>query len=578
MLRTLVSAGLALSLIAAPALAAPAQPAASPSAVGTGAAGKSAFARHAMVAAASPMAVEAGLRVLRAGGSAVDAAVAVQAVLGLVEPESSGVGGGAFMTYYDSRTRRLSVYDGREVAPKAAGPDWFLKPDGQPMSFIDAILSGRSTGVPGAIAMLELAHREHGARPWRSLFGDAERLADQGFVIGDKLGRAIASGFPQAHTPDANAYFTKPDGTRYKAGDRLRNPAYAATLRLIAAKGSAGLLRGKIADDILAKLRAANLGSPMTREDLADYRPLKREALCAPHGPYRVCAPPPPAGGIGVLETLGLLAETDIATRNAADPQAWVEFARASRLMYADRDWFVGDPAFVSVPTPGLLDPAYLKARAALIPGVGAAPVTHGDPPGGAARAPDRTPEPGGTSSFVIVDPHGDVVSMTTTVESLFGSGRMVDGFFLNNQLTDFSFSPANPDGTPAANAPAGGKRPRSSMAPTIVVDREGRFVAASGSPGGNSIIAYVAKSLVALLDWKMTPAAAVALPNVVARGGIVSVEKGASPEMISALRAAGLNVAPDQGEASGLHAIVKRPGGYEGGADPRRDGVAKGF
>ena len=566
----------AAALVAGPSAARQEAPAASnPAASGPAA---PATAAHAMVAAADPRAVDAGVAVLRAGGTAADAAVAVQAVLGLVEPQSSGLGGGAFMTWLDGKSGRLVVYDGRETAPAASGPDLFRGPDGRELGFAEAVLSGRSTGAPGAVAMLEMAQREHGRRPWRSLWGEAERLATEGFTVGGRLAAAAGSRFPQANTPDAKRYFTKADGTTIRQGDVLRNPAYADVVRRIAREGSAGLLRGEIARDIVARTREGVAGT-LTEADLAAYRPLKREALCGPFHGYRVCVPPPPAGGVGVLEILGLLERTDIATRSAADPQAWVTFAQASRLGYADRDRYVGDPAFSRVPVAGLLDPGYLDARARLVSTLGGAKVQPGAPAGAPAAAADRTAEPGGTTHFVIADAFGNVVSMTTTVESVFGSGRMTHGFFLNNQLTDFSWGGrAAGAGPRPANAPGAGRRPRSSMSPAIILDGRGRFVAAVGSPGGNSIIAYVAKAIVAWADWKMPMQAAVALPNLVARGDVVSLEAGAAKETAAAIRAAGVALRADAGEASGLHAIVRRPGGFEGAADPRREGVARGY
>ncbi|HKR89650.1 MAG TPA: gamma-glutamyltransferase family protein, partial [Phenylobacterium sp.] len=462
------------------------------------------LAPRAMVAAANPMAVDAGLAVLRRGGSAVDAAVAVQAVLGLVEPQSSGLGGGAFMVFYDARTRTVTSYNGRETAPAGATPDMFLGPDRRPLPFATAVLSGRSTGVPGAIAMLALAQAQHGKLAWSSLFADAERLADQGFVVPGRLAAAASSRAPQASAPDAARYFTKTNGTRIQAGDVLKNPAYAESLRLIAERGAAGLLQGPLAQAIVARTRAGELPGTLTLADLASYRPKAEPALCRPYRIWVVCLPPAPAGGPGVLEALGLLERTDIDRRGPTDPQGWYLFSQASRLMYADRDRYIGDPAFVDVPVEGLLDPAYLAARAKLIGPSPAATIAAGKPIGAGVRAPDRTQEVAGTTHLVIVDSWGNAVSMTTTVESTFGSGRMVHGFFLNNQLTDFSFEPKDRDGAPAANAVAGGKRPRSSMAPAIVLDANRRFVAAVGSPGGPAILAYNLKALVGMLDWKL--------------------------------------------------------------------------
>ncbi len=543
-------------------------------------------AAHAMVAAANPLAAEAGLRVLKRGGSAVDAAVAIQAVLGLVEPQSSGLGGGAFMTFYDAKSRRTVVFDGRETAPAAATPQYFFGPDGKPMGFLNAILSGRSEGAPGAIAALYAAHKAHGRLPWASLFVEAESMADQGFPMPQRMSDAANSRIPMARTPDSDAYFTKPDGVRYHAGDLIRNPAYAATLKRVAAEGPAALLTGKVAEDIVAKIHLPPNPGILTVADLSGYRPTVDPPLCRPYRAYVICAPPPPGGGVGVLEILGILETTDIASRGPSDPQAWLEFVEASRLGYADRDHFVGDPKFVSVPVKGMLDPGYDAARARQMDTAGLAPglPPFGTPAGATVAGIDQTSEPGGTTHFDIVDAEGDAVSMTTTVESVFGSGRMVDGFYLNNQLTDFSLSPLDPQtGAPAQNAVAGGKRPRSSMSPVIVFEKRpdgsaGAFVMAIGSPGGNSIIAYVAKALVGLIDWKMSPMAAISLPNIVARGATVSVEKGADPSVIELLKAKGLNVSADAGENSGLHVILKTSTGYIGAADPRREGVAIGY
>lgn len=550
----------------------PTVPSASPQASNT--------APHAMVAAANPMAVDAGVAVLRRGGSAVDAAVAVQAVLGLVEPQSSGVGGGAFMVVYDAKARTVTAYDGRETAPAGATADMFLGPDGKPLPFARAVLSGRATGAPGAIAMLALAQAQHGKLAWSGLFGDAERLAQQGLVVPRRLAAAANSNAPQAQAPDAARYFTKPDGTRIQAGDVLTNPAYAESLRKIAALGPKGLLEGQLAEAIVARVREGELPGALSLEDLKRYRPKVGPALCRPYRVYQVCLPSAPSGGPAVLQTLGLLERTDIARRGPADPQAWYLFSQASRLAYADRDRYIGDPAFVDVPLEGLLDPGYLDARVRLIgPLAGPAPAP-GTPPGAPARAPDRTQEPAGTSHFVIVDRDGNVVSMTTTVESAFGSGRMVGGFFLNNQMTDFSFSPVTADGAPAANAVAPGKRPRSAMSPAIVLDRQGRFVAALGSPGGPGIIAYNLKTLVGVLDWRLSMQAAIDLPNLIARGDVYDAEVGKfAPGVVAGLALREVNLVSGTGaEGSGLHGVEAVDGGLRGGADPRREGVARGF
>ena len=527
------------------------------------------------VIAANPIAAKAGIDVLARGGSAADAAVAVQATLSLVEPQSSGLGGGAFITYYDARSRGVSVYDGREVAPAQASPGMFLGPDGKPLPFGEAVLGGRATGVPGAVAVLALAHREHGKLEWRGLFGAATRTAADGFVVSPRLARMIAGKFPQSKAPDVLAYFARPGGGLLRAGDILRNPAYAAFLRRLAAQGPSALYGGETGARIVARTRAGPLGGSMTMADLAAYRPVKRAALCAPYRAYRVCAPPPPSSGVGLLQLLGLLERTDIASRGPDDPQAWYLFAEASRLMYADRDKFVGDPAFVSVPVEGLLDPAYIAQRARLIGTTAGPPPAAGTPRGAIPAAVDATADVAGTSHFIVGDRAGNVVSMTTTVESIFGSGRMVDGFFLNNQMTDFSFAPTAAGGLRQANAVAAGKRPRSSMTPLILVDSNGRFAGAIGSAGGNAILPFVAKSLVAAIDWGLPMQQALALPHLVARGSSFGGEVTRfSPQVLDGLRARGIDLKPGQGEDSGVHGVLVRNGRIDGGYDPRREGV----
>jgi gamma-glutamyltranspeptidase/glutathione hydrolase len=533
-----------------------------------------------MVAAANPLAVEAGLRVLRDGGSAVDAAVAIQAVLGLVEPQSSGLGGGSFMVFYDAKTSKVTAYDGREKAPSGASPDMFMGADGKPLPFVKALLSGRSSGVPGAVAMLAQAQKEHGKIAWSTLFKDAEKLADDGFVVSPRLAGMIVSRAPQASQPDAVKYFTKPDGTRYQAGDVLKNPAYAETVRKIAAEGPAALLDGPIAQAIVDRLHEGDLPSSITLADLKSYKPRSADALCRPWKVYTVCVPNPQSSGLAVIQALQMLEHTDIGTRGPTDPIAWTQLAQAERVMYADRDRYVGDPSFVTVPVAGLLDPKYVAERAKLITTTAGDPPPFGHPQGAPKVGVDMTREPGGTTHLVVVDPQGNVVSMTTTVESVFGNGRMVNGFFLNNQLTDFSFTPKEKDGAPAANAVAPGKRPRSSMAPLIVLDKKGKFLAAVGSPGGNAILSYNLKAMVGLFYWNLNMQQAVSLPNVVARGDTYSGDADLfGPEMLAALNARGVNVKVGQIEGSGLQGVIVRPGGVlEGGADPRREGVAKGL
>jgi gamma-glutamyltranspeptidase/glutathione hydrolase len=340
------------------------------------------------------------------------------------------------MLHSDAPNGKVTAYNGRETAPAGATPDMFLGPDGRPLTYPEAVLSGRSTGVPGAVAMLSLAQSQHGKLPWKDLFGDAERLADQGFIVSPRLAdMANSPRAPQAKAPDAAAYFTKPDGTRIQAGDRLKNPDYAATVRRIAAEGPKALLEGPIAEAIVARTHDDPRPGTLTLADLKTYRPKEGPALCRPYRVYVICVPPAPSGGPAVLQGMGLLERTAIDRSGPKEAQGWYLFAEASRLMYADRDRYMGDPDFVDVPTDGLLETRYLDARAALIgPTAGPAPAP-GRPRGAGVRAPDATKEPAGTTHFVIVDRWGNVVSMTTTVESVFGSGRMVGGVILNNPL-----------------------------------------------------------------------------------------------------------------------------------------------
>ena len=525
------------------------------------------------VIAANPIAAQAGLNVLKRGGSAVDAAIAVQAMLSLVEPQSSGVGGGAFMTYYDGRTGKVSVLDGREVAPAQATSTMFLRADGSPLSFDEAVLSGRATGVPGAVQMLAVAHEERGKLPWNSLFKDAEKAARDGFIVSPRLARLVHANYAENHAPDVVAYFSQgPGGRLVEQGDRLTNPAYADFLARLARQGPSALYSGSTAAKIVERTRARPLGGSMTLADLANYRPARREALCRPYRVYVMCVPPPESSGVGLIQLMKILEGTDIAQRGPSDPQSWYIFAEASRIMYADRDRYVGD---VPVPVEGLLDPAYVASRRRLIGPTAGPPPRPGTPELAPLTAADTTYEPTGTSHFIVRDADGNVVSMTTTVESIFGSGRMVDGFFLNNQMTDFAFRPSDEQGRPAANAIAPGKRPRSSMTPTILLTPGGKFAGAIGSAGGNSIIAYVAKSLVAAIDWNMPMQDALAAPNLVARGAAFQGEVTKfPPEILEGLRQRGVSLEPGQGEDSGLTGVLIRNGRIDGGADPRREGV----
>jgi len=535
----------------------------------------------AMVAAANPLAVEAGLEALRNGGDAVDAAIAVQAVLGLVEPQSSGLGGGAFMLYYDAQTGELTAYDGREKAPAAAGPDLFIDPEtGEPLSFFDAIFSGHSVGAPGAVAMLAMAHGDHGTLDWAEGFTAATDLAENGFEVSPRLHNLIAGVAPRTPLDEweaTRAYFFTDEGEALPVGHVLRNPDYAATTRALA-EDWRNLYTGRIAEEIVAAVQAGPRPGTLTLEDLANYEPVRREAICRDYREWSVCGMPPPAsGGVSVNEILGLLEPYDMSQTGPDTVEGWRRFIEASRLAYADRDAYIGDPDFVFVPSEGLLDTDYIATRSALIDRDTAIErAVPGIPEGVDAPGADATADVPGTSHFVIVDSDGDVVSMTTTVESIFGSHRMAGGFLLNNQLTDFSRDPRDAEGRLVPNAPDGGKRPRSSMSPTIVFDADGHFELATGSPGGSSIIGYVAKSLVGMLDWELTPQDAVALPNVVARGDTVRIEDGMPAEVLEGLRELGFTLDANRGENSGLHAVRRlEDGSLTGGADPRREGAA---
>lgn len=537
----------------------------------------------AMVAAANPLAVDAGIEILRAGGSAVDAAIAVQAVLGLVEPQSSGIGGGAFLLHYSAASGDVVSYDGREVAPRGATPDLFLDASGSPLPFLEAVRSGRSVGVPGLIAMLELAHREQGVLTWQQLWQPAIRHAEQGFPVSPRLHQMITAALARGPLLEAAAdYLTvpAPGGSGRSArpvGSALVNPDYAQTLRVIAAQGARGFYEGAVAERILAAVGAAPLPGTMTAEDLRAFRPQRLEPICGGYRVYLVCGMrPPSSGGIAILGVLGILENFELAAMGPDTRDGWHHLIEAQRLAYADRDMYVADDRYTEVPLAGLIDKAYLRSRAELISAQVAMPtVEAGNPPGSTRAGKDATGDGVGTSHFVIVDARGNVVSMTTTVENLFGSQRMAAGFFLNNQLTDFSFRPVDAQGRAIANAVAPGKKPRSSMSPTIVF-RDGRFELAVGSPGGNAIIAYVSKALVGMLDWQLSPQQALDLPNVIARGPVLA-EGSLDGSIREALVSAGHRFGSSRGaEGSGLHAIRLMPdGSLSGAADQRREGVA---
>lgn len=581
--------GLALALF----IAACAQPPAAPGASTTEAQvpqpdSERAWTKGAMVAAADPRAVEAGLEILRDGGNAIDAAIAVHAVLGLVEPQSSGIGGGAFLVYYDHASDTVTVFDGRETAPAAATADLFVK-DGKVMGFVPSWQSGRSVGVPGQIALYKAAHDASGRADWASLFTPAMRLAEDGFEVTPRLAALLAE--PRLRgairlddNPETAAYFY-PDGQPLAAGSLRTNPAYAATLTAIAENGPAAFYSGSIAAEIVDAVNEGPDGGVMTLEDLAAYEVVTRDAVCGElQSGYKICsAPPPSSGGIAQNMIMGLYEYLRPPAQNAEDERLYLKaFVDAQRLAYADRDHYVADADHVPVPTADLINPAYIKARAleAFAPDAKSFP---GDPGVVLGKEPLRQmwgedpTEPGaGTTHISIIDQDGNAVAMTATVEAAFGSSRWAAGFLLNNELTDFAREPTK-GGKPVANAPGPDKRPRSSMSPTIVFDKGGDLFMVTGSPGGNSIVAYVAKTLVGVLEWNKTAQEAANLPNVIARGDTVAVEVDieGGAEAAEALRELGYTVEERTGENSGLHLIVVREGGLEGGADPRRDGVA---
>ena len=532
-----------------------------------------------MVASANPDATAAGLEVLRAGGDAVDAAIAVQTVLSLVEPQSSGIGGGAFMVRYDASTGAVRVYDGRETAPSAADENLFIGEDGEPLGRMEAWRSGLSVGAPGVIAMLAAAHEDHGALAWEASFEPAIALAENGFQVAPRL-NAVSAGMARFTDIEergaAAAYLFDEAGEPWPIGHLLTNADYAESLRAIAGDWRA-FYEGALAREIIAAVQESPGAGLLTRQDLASYAPNRHDALCAPYRTRSVCsAPPPSSGGVALGMILGMLERFDMAAHGPDTVEGWHYFIEAGRLAYADRDHYVGDAQFADVPVAGLLDRLYLSGRAGLIdPEAAIQSVSHGLPPGAPELPEDVTEDSPGTSHFVVVDADGDVVSMTTSVESPFGSGRMAGGFFLNNQLTDFAFEARDEAGRLSPNAVAPGKRPRSSMSPAIVLDPDGAFLMATGSPGGNSIIAYTAKTLVGVLDWGLDPQAAANLPNVVARGDVVRIEDGFSPDLLAGLRARGFEIEGGRGEISGIHIIVRNPDGtLSGAADTRRDGT----
>jgi gamma-glutamyltranspeptidase/glutathione hydrolase len=557
-----------------------------------------AAARRFMVAAANPLAVRAGIEMLEAGGSAVDAAIAVQLVLNLVEPQSSGIGGGAFMLHWDRATGELETYDGRETAPAAATPDRFLR-ERRRLPFFEAVKSGLSVGVPGLLRMLEMAHRAHGKLAWERLFQPALRLTRDGFEVSPRLNFLLTwAARPEHFAPAARAYFYDGEGNALPVGHRLRNPEFADTLASIAVDGAAAFYAGPIAEAIVEAVRKApRHAGDITVADLEGYRAVRRPPVCVDYRDVKVCGMgPPSSGGLTVAQILKLAERFDLAGQpiRPMNTRALHILGEAARLAYADRNRYMADADFVNVPA-GLLDETYLATRAAQISPMRAQPkVTFGVPPGASAEmfGRDATLEAQGTSHISIVDGEGNAVSMTTTIESAFGSGLWARGFLLNNELTDFSFLPVDGQGRAIANRIEAGKRPRSSMAPTILFNRaDGTFRAAIGSPGGSRIILYVAKAIVGMVDWRLHPQKATAIANFGHRGRAFELEYDPSlatdtllapwstvPSVWRGirLRALGYTVAPEL-MTSGLHIVERLDEVLRGGADPRREGIALG-
>lgn len=538
---------------------------------------------EAMVNTANPHASAAGAEILQQGGNAVDAAIASHAVLGLTEPQSSGLGGGGFMLVYHDATGKTEALDGRETAPANAYPEMFLDAQGAPLSHKDRVQSGHSIGVPGAVSLYALAHERHGSLPWKKLFAPAIKLARDGFEVSPRLHQSLKriAGYTNIAQHEETADYFFPDGEPAPVGYLLRNPDYADILTQIARSGSSAFYQGKIPRAMVSRAAEPPRPGTLTVSDIQAYKSKVRQPVCAPYRQYQVCTMPPPSSGVALLEILGLL-ERLAPEGLDNDSQGWAKIIDAMLLAYADRDHYVADADFVPVPVADLINPAYLDARVGQLRPAGTAQVP-GDPGAILRNQPmldrwgmDATDERAGTSHLSVIDGAGNAVAFTATVEFAFGSGRMISGFILNNELTDFSSLPSL-SGKPVANAVAPGKRPRSSMVPSMVFNHAGELVMVTGSPGGNSIIAYTAKSIIGVLDFGMSVQQAVALPNVVARNLPVRIEHTETSEaLVEGLKRMGYPIDLVKGENSGLHPIVVRGNGrLEAAADPRREGVA---
>lgn len=536
---------------------------------------------HAMIVTANPLASDAGAAILRQGGSAVDALIAAQWVLGLTEPQSSGLGGGGFLLTHDGK-RTLQSWDGRETAPAAARGERFIGADGKPLPFTQAVASGKAVGVPGLVAMLYAAHQQHGKLPWAALAQPAIQLAEQGFAVSPRLYTLLVQETRLQADANARRYFFSEDGRPRPVGSLLRNPDYADTLRRIARQGPAGFYQGPVAADMVRAVQNHPTPGDLTLADLASYRPKQRAPLCGPYRQWQVCGMgAPSSGGVAVLQLLGMLARFQLNTLPPTSADAVHLYSEAGRLAFADRERYLADPDFVAVPQAGLIAPDYLAARSQLIdPQRSHGPARAGEPAGVklSAWGRDAAPELLSTTHLVAFDRDGRAASMTSSVEDAFGSRIMVRGFLLNNQMTDFSFLPEQ-DGAPVANRIQPGKRPRSAMSPTLVLDQQGQVQMAVGSPGGSLIIHYVAQALLGLLEWRLDPQAAANLPHYGSRNGPTELEADQQLErLIEPLRQRGHEVKLTP-MTSGLSIIVRQPqGGYLGGADPRREGKVSGF
>ena len=536
------------------------------------------LAKGGIVTAADPRASEAGQEILRAGGSAADAAMAMMLALTVVEPQSSGIGGGGFLVHHDGKSNSIATIDGRETAPAATKPERFLGADGKPKPFVESFPGGLSVGVPGNIALMASAHRKWGKLPWARLFDPAIRLADQGYTITPRLGSALN----QLKTiwkdfPTAQAIYWQ-DGRPKRAGETVKNPALAAFLRNLAKGGSKAFYSGQNAKAISAATAgAARNPAVITAKDIASYRAVDRVALCTTYRTFKLCGMgPPSSGATTVFQILGMLERFDLKSMGKDDPRSWHLIAEAMRLAYADREKWLGDPGFVDVPSAGLLNPAYIASRSALISVDKSLPAYEaGNPPGAAKRTAAVSGEMGGTTHFIAVDGTGSVASMTSTVEGPFGSQLVANGYFLNNELTDFTFAPVK-DGAPVANRAQPGKRPLSSMSPTIVYDAAGKPVFVAGAAGGKRIIMQVAKTLIAHLDWGLSARDAIAAPNIYFGGDAVIIEANTPiAANASALSALGTTVLTTDLMPSKANAAELTPQGWKGAADPRSDGTA---